>query len=89
MSAFHKNESNKDKNNLSHTNNNKNTTNKNFSPNSTRSYCIKESDFHINLHKLTTDNNNNKHLEKHGVGYDSVPCRINKYKSRSLRGCAD
>jgi hypothetical protein len=53
--------SNKDKNNLSHTNNNNNTTNKNFSPNSNRSYCIKESDFHINLHKLTTDNNNNTH----------------------------
>ena len=57
--------SNKDKNNLSHTNNNNNTTNKNFSPNSNRSYCIKESDFHINLHKLTTDNNNNNNNNTH------------------------
>ena len=58
--------SNKDKNNLFQTNNTTTTinNNKNLSPNSNRSYGIKESDFHINLHKLSTDNNNTKHNHK-------------------------
>ena len=66
--------SNKDKNNLFHTinNNNNNNNNNNFFPNSNRSYGIKETDFHINLHKLTADNNNNNHNKHTHKKHNSI-----------------